>query len=394
MDFQDGTNWHYMGTSSVGVHDINTLPGGGLSYNVELPVNLLAYEKQSCKDVYLAKVKAILSWNMLPPVNNPNWVAPWGNWLESWVEIPNTNIVSTGDRKPYILTIGTFPANKLNTTSGLVDRTLGTPDATVDDYDGYSFNGSIPISGIITSPPDSNDVAAAQLKYRIMLKKASQPDTAFTPVTGTFKVLKTVISGGIPVQNVVDQVNHSGYYNYLVDYTPPTIVSTSGDILGELLLPDSDIYEFYIETDGGIKTSRYRIKNDIHVPNNVHVHIDGGQDCGTLKQGIPVSGTYSLADVENNCLGVAFEILFFPIGTSSALTVDGISESFGSLILVPGIGANGVWSITTNNLTPCGYNFRMYAYDKTILCYHTLSYAYGITSQYTYDTLGFCLAKP
>ena len=394
MDFQDGAGWRYMGTSSVGVHDINPLPGGGLSYNVELPVNLLPYEKQACKDVYLANVRAILSWNMLPQVNNPNWVAPWGNWMESWVEIRNTNIISTGDRKPYILTIGTLPASKINTSTGLVDKLLGAPDATVDGYDGYSMNGSIALSGIITSPPDSNDVPVGQMKYKIMLKKASQPDTFFAPVTGTFKVLKTVISGGMPVQTVEDQVNHLGFYNYLVDYTPPTIVSVSGDLLGELLLPDSDVYEFYIETDGGIQTSRYRVKNDIHAPNNVVIHIDGGQDCGTLKQGIPVTGTYSLADMENNCLGVSFDLLFYPPGTSSALTVDGVAQAMGALIPEPGAGRNGTWAITTDHLTPCGYNFRMYAYDKTVVCYHTLSYAYGLTSQYTYDTLGFCLAKP
>lgn len=391
MDFEDGAGWRYMGTSSVGAHDISSLPAGGLCYNVELPVNLLPYEKQSCKNVYLARVKAILSWNQLPPTNNPNWVAPWGNAIESWVEIRNTT--TTGDKKPYILTIGTFPANKINTSTGLVDKTLGAPDATVDSYDGYSFNGSIPITGIITTPPDSNDNPAAQMKYKIMLKRASQPDTAFAPVTGTFDVLKTVISGGMPVQNVVAQVNQSGYYDYLVDFTPPTIVTVSGDLLGELVLPDSDLYEFYIETDGGLQTSRYRVKTDVNVPKNVHIQIDNGQNCGSLKQGNPVTGTYSIADNENNCLGVEFEILYYPAGTSSALTVDGVTEAFDSIVPVPAVGKNGVWSITTDHLTPCGYNLRMYAFDKTIVCYHTLSYAYGITSQYTYDTLGFCLTK-
>lgn len=393
MDFQDGAGWRYMGTSSVGVHDIATLPGGGLCYHVELPVNLVPYQKQTCKDVYLAKVRAILSWNQLPPVNNPAWVAPWGNWLESWVEIPYSAIAG-GNNKPVLLTIGTLPAAKVNTTTGLVDKTLGAPDATVDAYDGYSFNGSIPITGVVPVPPDSNDNPAAQLQYRIMLKKASQPDSAFAPVTNTFNVLKTVISGGMPVQTTVPQVNHAGYYNYLVDYTAPTIVTVYGDLLGELILPDSDVYEFYIETLGGLTTSRYRVKSDKNAPKNVHLVVDGGQICGSLKQGTPITGTYSLADDENNCLGVYFDLLWWPPGTSSALTVDGAAQSFATVIPEPGAGRNGTWSITTNKLNPCGYNFRMYAYDKTILCYHTLSYAYSITSQYSYDTIGFCLAQP
>jgi hypothetical protein len=390
MDF--GSGWVYMGTSSVGVHDITPLPGGGISYDVELPVNLAPYQKQSCKDVYLARVKAILSWNQLPPIN-PNWVPVWGNAIQAWVEV-GYSIFTGGESLPFITSIGTFPATKVNTFTGLVDKTWGAPDASVDAYDGYSFNGAIPITGIITSPPDSNNNPINEMRYRIMLKKASQPITAYAPVTNTFNVLKTVISGGIPTSAVVPQVNNLGYYNYLVDFTPPTIVTVYGDLLGELLLPDSDLYEFYIETEAGFTTSVYSVKTDVHAPINVHINIDGGQDCGTLKQGNPVTGTYSIADIENNCLGVSFEILYYPPGTSSALTVDGAAQGFDTIVPVPAVGKSGVWAITTDHLTPCGYNLRMYAYDKTIVCYHTLSYAYGITSQYTYDTLGFCLAKP
>jgi len=388
MDF--GSGWVYMGTSSVGVHDISPLPAGGLSYNVELPVNLLPYQKVGCQNVYLAKVMAILSWNQLPPVN-PAWIPVWGNMIQAWVEIENT-LVAGGDKKPYIEYIATLPATKVNTTTGLVDKTLGSPDPTVDIYDGYSFNGSIAIMGIISSPPDSNDNPALEMKYRIMLKKASQPASAYAPVTNSFYVSQTVISGGIPTTNTVLQTNTGGYYNYLVDYTPPTIVTVFGDLLGELLLPDSDLYNFYIEIDGGATTSVYTVKTDVHPPTAV-INIDNGQDCGTLKQGNPVTGTYSISDIENNCLGVEFEFLYLPPGTSSALTVDGVATAFDALALVPAAGKNGTWAVTTTSLTPCGYNIRIYTFDKTVVCYHTLSYAYGITDQYNYATMGFCLAK-
>ncbi len=381
MDF--GSGWVYMGTSSVGVHDITPLPAGGLCYNVELPVNLLPYQKVGCQNVYLAKVMAILSWNQLPPVN-PAWVPVWGNMIQAWTEIRNTTIAVTGNNQPTIITIGTFPSTNVDTTTGLLN---------FDSYTGYSFNGAIPITGIISTPPDSNGNPASEVKYRIMLKKASQPDSAFAPITNTFDILETVINSGIPVSNVVPQVNNLGYYNYLVDYTLPTLVSVYGDLLGVLILPDSDVYEFYMETIGGVMTPRYRVRTDVHPPNPVTINIDNGQDCGTLIQGNPVTGTYSIADIENNCLGVAFEFLYLPSG-SSALTVDGTSQAFGATVPVPAVGKNGVWAVTTNNLPPCGYNIRIWGYDKTIVCYAFTPYAYTFYIQYNDNTLGFCLAKP
>ncbi len=219
------------------------------------------------------------------------------------------------------------------------------------------------------------------------------PDSAFAPITNTFDILETVINSGIPVSNVVPQVNNLGYYNYLVDYTLPTLVSVYGDLLGVLILPDSDVYEFYMETIGGVMTPRYRVRTDVHPPNPVTINIDNGQDCGTLIQGNPVTGTYSIADIENNCLGVAFEFLYLPSG-SSALTVDGTSQAFGATVPVPAVGKNGVWAVTTNNLPPCGYNIRIWGYDKTIVCYAFTPYAYTFYIQYNDNTLGFCLAKP
>ncbi|WP_259070428.1 hypothetical protein HDF24_11065 [Mucilaginibacter sp. X4EP1] len=381
MDF--GSGWVYMGTSSVGVHDITPLPAGGLSYNVELPVNLLPYQKVGCQNVYLAKVMAILSWNQLPPVN-PAWVPVWGNMIQAWAEIRNTTVVIGGNNQPTIITIGTFPATNVDTNTGLLN---------FETYSGYSFTGVIPITGIISTPPDSNSNAASELKYRIMLKRASQPDSAFAPVTNSFDVLQTVITAGIPVSTVVSQVNSLGYYNYLVDYTPPTLVTVYGDLLGALILPDSDLYEFYLEIEGGLKTTRYRVKSDTSAP-SVAINIDNGQNCGTLVQGNPVTGTYSIADTENNCLGVAIDFIYLPPGSSSSLTVDGVVQGLGALVDVPAIGKNGVWAVTTNSLVPCGYNIRLWGYDKTVVCYAYISYAYSIYTEYNDATLGFCLAKP
>lgn len=391
MDF--GSGWEFMGTSSVEVHDVTPVPGGGLSYHVELPVNLAPYQKLKCSETYFAKVKAILSWNMYPPDNQPNWIAPWGDWEEAWVEIRHRQ---GGDgptgKKPIITTIGSIPTKKISKISGMIDKTLDVPDASVDGYDGFSFNGLIPITGLVPEHPDSNDISGAQLKYKIMLKRAGDPDSSFAPVMNSFKVLKNVISGGILNQTIVTQSpDVSGYYQYLVDYNAPTIVTVHGDLFGVLSLADSDVYEFYLETSAGYLSERCRVKVDKNAPKDVHIKVNGSEDCGTLKKGTDITGTYSLADDENNCHSVSFEFITLRSGDSTTFKVDGVVKSFNSQIPVPAVGKTGTWSMTTNNVRKCGYNIRLYAYDKTLYSYPFIAYAYSFYQQYNVDTIGFCL---
>lgn len=391
MDF--GSGWQFMGTSSVEVHDVNPLPGSGLCYHVELPVNLAPYQKLKCSETYFAKVRAILSWNLYPPDNQPDWVAPWGDWEDAWVEI---RYRQGGDgptgKKPIITTIGNIPSKKISKITGMIDKLLDAPDAAVDGYDGFSFNGIIPIAGLVPDHPDSNDNSGAQLKYRIMLKRAADPDTSFAPVMTSFSVLKNVIAGGILNQSVVAQTpDASGFFNYLVDYVAPTIVTVQGDLFGVLSVADSDVYEFYLETSAGFLSERCRVKVDKHAPKNVHIQVNGSEDCGTLKKGMDISGTYSLADDENNCHSVSFEFITLRPGDSTVFSVDGAVKSFNTQIGVPAAGKNGTWSMTTNNVRKCGYNIRLYAYDKTLYCYAFISYAYAFYQQYSVDTIGFCL---
>ncbi len=390
MDF--GSGWQFMGTSSVEVHDVTPMPNGGLSYHVELPVNLTEYQKQKCSETYFAKVRAILSWNLLPPDNQPGWVAPWGDWEEAWVEIRHRQGTQGTGKKPIITAIGNIPAKKVSKITGKIDKTLDAPDATVDNFDGFSFNGTIPITGVIPEHPDSNNVGAAQLQYKIMLKRASQPDSSFVPVSTPFTVLKNVIAGGMLSQYIEPNTpDAAGNYHYLVDYNAPTIVTVHGDLLGVISVADSDVYEFYLETSEGFTSERCRIKVDKHAPKDVRIKVNGSEDCGTLVKGTDITGTYSLADDENNCHSVAFEFIQLRSGDSTTFKVDGVVRSFGSQITVPGTGKTGNWAMTTNNVRKCGYNIRLYAYDKTLLCYPFVSYAYTFYQQYAVDTIGFCL---
>lgn len=391
MDF--GSGWEHMGTSSVEVHDIQSVPNGGLCYHVELPVNLIPHQKLHCSETYFAKVKAILSWNMYPPDNQPNWIAPWGDWEQAWVEIRHRKgtDLPTG-KNPIITTIGNIPVEKISKITGKIDKTLDAPEASIDAYDGFSFNGLIPITGLIPEHPNSNNIPGAQMKYRIMLKRASEPDTSFNPVTNAFKLLKNVISGGILDQEVITQAaDAAGFYNYQVDFLNPTIVTVHGDLFGVLSVADSDVYEFYIETNSGFTSERCRVKVDKNAPKDVHITVDGSEDCGTLIKGMDITGTYTLADEENNCDSVSFQFISLRAGDSTQFKVDGANSNFGTHIPVPTSGKSGVWSMTTNKVRKCGYNIRLWAFDKTLYCYPFISYAYAFRQQRSVDTIGFCL---
>lgn len=86
----DGSGWQDAGLAGVKVHDIPSgqdcagQPNKPLSY-----VATLSYQPKGdcCDEPLLPNVRAILSWQWVPPAGNPGWLPPWGNRLECHVQI-------------------------------------------------------------------------------------------------------------------------------------------------------------------------------------------------------------------------------------------------------------------------------------------------------------------
>jgi hypothetical protein len=79
-----------VGIASINVHDIpdgekvcldKTKP---LSYALTVRIDS---KKRACKNPYLVKVRAILSWDTPPDAGNPNYPPVWGNVIEKWIQI-------------------------------------------------------------------------------------------------------------------------------------------------------------------------------------------------------------------------------------------------------------------------------------------------------------------
>jgi hypothetical protein len=85
-----GAGWIDVGLASLNAHDIpNTLdcakqPDKPLSYVVTCPLDP---ERNNCKHPVLPIVRAILSWQLVPPAGDPNWPPVWGNVLEQHIQI-------------------------------------------------------------------------------------------------------------------------------------------------------------------------------------------------------------------------------------------------------------------------------------------------------------------
>jgi len=91
LSYDDGANWSDVGLGSFNAHDIpdstdcagrRTKP---LVYTVGFP--LTEPLRRRCADPVLPLVRAILSWQVMPPPGQPNWLPIWGNRIERHVQV-------------------------------------------------------------------------------------------------------------------------------------------------------------------------------------------------------------------------------------------------------------------------------------------------------------------
>ena len=82
-DYSGSGTWQDLGVANVRVHDIDGPKP--LCYNVKL--NLTDPVRRFCTFSNVVKIRAILSWSLVPPPNTPDFSPPWGNVLEANVQV-------------------------------------------------------------------------------------------------------------------------------------------------------------------------------------------------------------------------------------------------------------------------------------------------------------------
>jgi hypothetical protein len=119
VDYDRNGTWVDEGFIGTNVHDLAfTTP---LCYNVTMALN--PSKKHCCDDKpVLPRVRAILSWNNVPPANQPNWIPVWGNHLEKDIQIAPLNSILCALKKGIKLD----DATKLQLTANI--NLLDLPD--------------------------------------------------------------------------------------------------------------------------------------------------------------------------------------------------------------------------------------------------------------------------
>jgi hypothetical protein len=385
MDF--GGGWQYMGTTSVGVHDIPQ-PNGGLWYNAALPVSLTQHQQEWCR-TGKARVRAILSWNAPPPPNQPNYVAPWGDWEECWVEIrPLPEGVQPGAVTPVIDLVGSMPVSLIN-ASGYANGTNAVGLTAVDS----PFDGKILVQGIMTNAPNSTAPGVSRLRYRLLVKAPSY--SAHQPVLTGFTMWIREFIGGVlqPLTPVTQTPDGGGWLEYYPDFVGPDLVWVPDNLLGVFNPGEEGLHDLYIEMFDP-NTSLTAVSNHVKVmvdKTGVVVDIEitsGAGNCGTFVQGDTISGTFTIADA--HCYTMSLSVTptaeaagATPLTTSAPTGY--ATLTYGAILgALPGTGLSGTWELDTSGMEPCGYNVRIQGVERTIINSHSIS-------RQAWDIEGFCL---
>ncbi len=385
-DFDGSGNFAtYLGTTSVNVHDFQTIPKGGLEYSVFLPVNLSKYQQPCWFGARIVPIRAILSWQVAPPPGNPNYVPVWGDRLETRIQLlPG---IATDTQVPFLSAVGDIPEIDID-GSGIANGTaIHTGFGAVQS----PFGGLITIAGHISNP-------VAGLKYRVMRKLHGAPDWTYVPLVeephGLDLILDTFnIVTGWSQTAITLHADPDGYYPF-EDYSFDHAIE--GNIMMRWYSSSADdglTFDLRIDlSTDGIPA------HDVH-SNVVTVLVDNtapvalldialgmGVECAEFDPGAIFTGVYTATDIHFK----EFSFVIRPAGPAHGVLpspASGLSNTYGGgTIADPGV-AGATYTLNTAGMDPCGYALTLQVWDRT-------NVNSGAGNNYSEASVGFCIRQP
>jgi hypothetical protein len=384
-----GSGYSYTGTTSVRVHDIVEIPlPGGLFYAVFLPIDLSTHRRPCGEGPVTANVRAILSWNSAPPPASPDYVPTWGNRLETRVHVTPGPVLGAHD--PFLSSVGDVAESLIGVDGKANGATIHTGLVCADS----PFGGRITIAGHIANP-------APGLRYRVMRKLHSAPDSSYAPLT--FDPLSLVLNTfstmtGWSQTAIIVTPDATGYYPY-EDYDwshsiEGGIMAVWNSTMGD----DGNTYDLRIDVriDPDPADDRHSNVVTVLIDNRrPDVHLDitllGGVTCADFDPGAVFHGTFSATDTHFG----SFQFQILPADHAHGvlpMPASGSSTHYGGAIADPG-QASTSYTINTGAVAgpppagpidPCGYALILHAWDRT-------NVDSGGGHNYNFATAGFCI---
>lgn len=356
-DWDNTCQWTYLGTVTVNVHDIAEIPADGLCYSAILPVDL-TYHRQNCEIPKIARVRAVLSWNSPPSEADADAPAYWGNRLDAHVQIKPGPVLEPGEVKPVIGVLGGIPTSKINYSTGLT-----APDAF------FALNGIAPDSLGRPCPFGGRVVVQGPsfpgYKYRVQVKKATDPDTSWVPVKTKLRLVDW--TGTIFTELLPDG---DGFFTFAAPQFNIDSVLAWWDTAGD------DLWDVKLEIAGVTEEAQHRIQLDNTAP-EVDIHIDSGGDCKDFVVETVINGSFVARDPYFG----SFSLYTLPFAAPAGQ----LNPSSGTLQTGTFLG-DGQWTLDTHDMAPCGYVVAVTAVDRAILNSASVGH-------YSSDSVGFCLRE-
>jgi hypothetical protein len=406
-----GGAWQSLGSAQVSVHDLAAVsPGNPVRYAVLRGVNLPEY---LCGDITGLPLRAILSWQT--PPTGPDFIPVWGNVVNTHVQ-PIITDVASSDQRVRLMRINRVTVTKID-GGGLAQYSGIAGDCNGNDS---PFGGNIFIEGDFTVKSDSyfNSATGEILPgahppaYQVFVQKV-EPGAIPTQLTNSFNIAVFPVNPPPPnpavtVTQTIQNIGGEPYYLYregVVQVVNPRTLAVweaSGvaegayDIVvkgfvwnGAAYVPMATpnqmqrVYVFNgyphneLDTAGNPFTA-YRPQVELHITSP-------SGDCGDVKVGDVITGTYSVTDHFFGTLGISLE----------QITVGGVPQPIPPVVpsgptLYPAAGAygtSGTWTLDTKGMTPCGYTVVLSSWDRALVSDECWGH-------YNQIGVGFCLRKP
>lgn len=362
----NGTYDQYLGTAAVRVHDISNIPKGGLFYTVQLPLDV-TNRLRLCSNPNVIRIRAVLSWESLPSTTDPNVLNHWGNYKDALVQL---RPVSKSDSLIHaaIHYVGNVDRTMIDVTSALYNSGVSSPNHN------RPWGGVISFKGVI----DRNGFNGT-IKYRLLVKKQGDPDSAYQPVslTETFRLDYLGDSAG-PYDD--KQITSDGWYEYKQNPAPGIEIFNIDGLLAQwnsTSVPDGTYSIRFIFTDefnnilvgdqfnirvcNTIMSVSTTANTVVDTSKDLDLVIDGG-DCHSYTPGEPtISGHvralhpyFAWWTLELQPATHTHGVVAVP----ASRTVSGIADTG---------DANAAWSLDTSALDPCGYTMSLLSHSRVIL---------------------------